>query len=52
MEFEAYCIKCKVKRTIKNGTVKETSNKRRVAQGTCPVCGTKVNRFLKATKPK
>jgi len=46
MDFEAYCIKCHKKRAIKNGTVKETKNGRKVAQGTCPVCGTKVNRFL------
>lgn len=46
MEFEAYCIKCKTKRSIKNGDVKVTKNGRKVAQGTCPVCGTKVNRFL------
>jgi hypothetical protein len=46
MEFEAYCIKCHKKQMVKNGAVKETTNGRKVAQGTCPVCGTKVNRFL------
>lgn len=46
MDFEAYCVKCRKKQKVKNGTVKETSNGRRMAQGTCPVCGTKVTRFL------
>jgi hypothetical protein len=50
MEFEAYCIKCRKKRPIKNGVVKETANGRNIAQGTCPVCGTKVNRFLPSKK--
>lgn len=46
MDFEAYCVKCREKRSIKNGEVKETPNGRKMAQGTCPVCGTKVTRFL------
>jgi hypothetical protein len=46
MEFEGYCVKCRGKVTIKNGTVKETSNGRKMAQGACPKCGTKVTRFL------
>ena len=52
MEFEAYCIKCRTKRTVKNGTVKVTAKGQQVAQGTCPVCGTKVNRFLPSKKKK
>jgi hypothetical protein len=50
MDFEAYCVKCRTKRKVKNGTVKETSNGRKMAQGTCPVCGTKVTRFLSNKK--
>jgi Domain of unknown function (DUF5679) len=46
MEFEGYCVKCRKKRTIKSGTVEETAKGRRMAKGTCPVCGTTVNRFL------
>ena len=49
MDFEAYCVKCRTKRSIKNGTVKETANGRRMAQGACPVCKTKVTRFLAST---
>ena len=39
-----YCVKCKEKREF-TGTIVEKNN-RRMAQGICPVCGTKVNRIL------
>jgi hypothetical protein len=42
---EAYCVKCKEKRQFE-GTVKVSDSGRRMAQGICPVCGTKVNRIL------
>ncbi len=51
MDFEAYCVKCKTKRSVKGGTVKENDKGRRMAQGTCPVCGTKVTLFLPSKKP-
>ena len=41
---EAYCVKCKEKRPF-TGVVVE-KNGRRMAQGICPTCGTKVNRIL------
>lgn len=41
---EAYCVKCKQKREF-SGHV-EVTNGRRMAKGTCPVCGTKLNRIL------
>ncbi len=50
MDFEAYCVKCRQKRTIKGGEVKQTANGRKMAQGTCPTCGTKVTRFLSEEK--
>lgn len=46
MDFEAYCVKCREKRDVKGGEVKETPNGRSMAQGKCPVCGTTVTRFL------
>lgn len=46
MEFEGYCVKCRKKQTIKDGTVETTEKGRRMAKGVCPECGTKVNRFL------
>jgi len=42
---DAYCVKCKAKRDFE-GTVKVSESGRRMAQGICPVCGTKVNRIL------
>ena len=48
MDFEAYCVKCREKRDVKDGEVKDTPNGRKMAQGKCPVCGTTVTRFLAA----
>jgi hypothetical protein len=50
MDFEGYCVKCREKRDVKEGEVKETPNGRRMVQGTCPVCSTKVTRFLPSEK--
>jgi hypothetical protein len=43
--YEGYCVKCKEKRTYE-GEVKTSESGRRMAQGICPVCGTKINRIL------
>lgn len=50
MDFEGYCVKCRTKRAVKNGDVKETVKGQKMVQGTCPVCGTKVTRFVSAKK--
>ena len=42
--YNGYCVKCKDKRDF-DGDIAET-NGRRMAKGTCPVCGTKMNRIL------
>ncbi|MGH3326747.1 MAG: DUF5679 domain-containing protein [Streptomycetales bacterium] len=42
---DAYCVKCKQKRDF-TGEVKVTDSGRRMAQGICPECGTKLNRIL------
>lgn len=42
---EAYCVKCKEKREF-TGEVKVSESGRRMAQGVCGVCGTKLNRIL------
>ncbi|WP_162836184.1 DUF5679 domain-containing protein [Demequina sediminicola] len=42
---EFYCVKCKDKRTTE-GDVVVSENGRRMAKGTCPECGTKLNRIL------
>jgi hypothetical protein len=44
-EYEAYCVKCRAKRKFEGQEV-TLKNGRRAAQGTCPVCGTKVMRIL------
>ncbi|MEN6298610.1 MAG: DUF5679 domain-containing protein [Anaerolineaceae bacterium] len=46
MDFEGYCVKCRQKRTIKQGKVEKTAKGRAMVKGTCPVCGTTVTRFL------
>ncbi len=43
--YEGYCVKCREKREFEGEEV-EMANGRRAAQGTCPVCGTKMNRML------
>jgi Zn finger protein HypA/HybF involved in hydrogenase expression len=44
-KYEGYCVKCKEKRTF-DGEVRTSESGRRMAQGICPVCGTKMNRIL------
>jgi hypothetical protein len=46
MDFEGYCVKCREKKAIKEGSVTQTAGGRPMAQGVCPTCGTKVTRFL------
>ena len=43
--YEGYCVKCREKRTFE-GEKKELPNGRYAAQGTCPICGTKITRML------
>lgn len=45
-QYEAYCVKCKTKRTMQDASVQVNEKGRRMAKGTCPVCGTKMNKFL------
>ena len=47
--YEGYCVKCREKREF-DGQEVELANGRRAAQGTCPVCGTKMNRILGKAK--
>jgi len=43
--YNGYCVKCKEKRDF-DGEVHTSDSGRRMAKGTCPVCGTKMNRIL------
>jgi Domain of unknown function (DUF5679) len=43
--YNGYCVKCKEKRDFQ-GEVVTSDSGRRMAKGSCPVCGTKMNRIL------
>jgi len=45
--MQAYCMKCRSKREIKDAKAITMKNGRSAAQGVCPVCGTKVFRIGK-----
>ena len=47
--MEAYCLKCRTKREIRNPTQVTLKNGRPATQGTCPVCSTKVFRIGKGS---
>ncbi len=49
-EIKAYCMKCKTERVVKDAQIVTTKNGRTAAQGTCPVCGTKMFKFLPKQK--
>jgi hypothetical protein len=46
LTVEAYCAHCRERRTISDAIEETTTNGRRAARGTCPVCGTQVFTFL------
>ncbi|WP_198537821.1 DUF5679 domain-containing protein [Frankia sp. KB5] len=43
--YEGYCLKCKEKRHY-TGEVRISESGRRMARGSCPVCGSTINRIL------
>ncbi len=45
-EIKAYCMKCKAERVVQNVTIVTMKNGRPAANGNCPVCGTKMFKFL------
>jgi predicted nucleic acid-binding Zn-ribbon protein len=45
-EIKAYCMKCKAERIVSNVQIVTMKNGRPAANGTCPVCGTKMFKFL------
>jgi hypothetical protein len=47
-DYEAYCVKCKAKRMMRDAQVVINKQGRRQAKGICPQCGTKMNLFLKS----
>lgn len=45
-ETTGYCVRCKAKRTMENPKKATAKNGRKMMKGTCPKCGTKMNRFI------
>jgi pimeloyl-ACP methyl ester carboxylesterase len=45
---EAYCVRCRQKRTMHDPRKIVTKNGRSALEGTCPVCGTRLFRFTKS----
>jgi hypothetical protein len=46
MEVQAYCVKCKAPRKMKDAKEVMMKNGRPAAKGVCPVCGTSMFKFL------
>ncbi|MCY4490505.1 MAG: DUF5679 domain-containing protein [Thaumarchaeota archaeon] len=44
---EAYCVKCRAKREVKNPKVVTMKNGRPAVKGTCPKCGSGMYRIGK-----
>lgn len=42
LQMEAYCVKCKAKKTMVNPTAITMKNGKPATTGTCPTCGTKM----------
>ena len=45
-DIKAYCMKCRAERAVQNPQTITTKNGRPAVQGICPVCGTKMYKFL------
>ena len=45
--MQAYCVKCRAKRDVKDAKQITMKNGRPATQGVCPVCGTKMFRIGK-----
>ena len=43
--MQAYCVRCKTSREMKNPTKVVLKNGRKANKGTCPVCGVKMFRI-------
>ena len=47
---EAYCVKCKAKKEMKDGKETTMKNGRQMMQGVCPDCGTTICKILPSKK--
>lgn len=48
--MEAYCVKCKAKREMKDGQETTMKNGRPMMKGICPECGTTICKILPSKK--
>jgi hypothetical protein len=48
-EMQAYCVKCRAKKEMKDPKSITMKNGKPATQGTCPTCGTKMFRIGKAS---
>ncbi len=48
--MEAYCMKCRTKREMKDAEAVTMKNGKPATQGVCPVCGTKMFRIGRSTE--
>jgi hypothetical protein len=46
--MQAYCVKCRAKREMRNTRPITMKNGKRATQGVCPICGTKMFRIGKS----
>ncbi len=44
--MQAYCVKCKAKKEMKDGKEVVTKNNRKMMKGKCPTCGTTMCRIM------
>jgi len=47
-QMQAYCMKCRAKKEMKDAKAITMKNGRPATQGTCPVCGTKMFKIGKS----
>lgn len=45
MELQAYCMKCKGKKPLKDPSWGKTANGKSIAKGVCPDCGSTICRI-------
>ena len=50
MKYTLYCLKCKKKQEVENAEEVTMKNKAKGLKAVCPVCGTKMFKFLPRTK--
>lgn len=48
--IEAYCVRCREKRPMQNPKPTVTKNGRNALEGSCPICGTRLFRFVSNQK--